>query len=122
MKGTSMRSRMLRSAGRGGPRALVHALLLASAVSIAVADQSPVTHTVVIKATSYSPLTLTVKSGETVVWRNEDFFPHTATAAGIFDSKSIDAGSSWSFKPNRKGTYAYICTFHPNMKATLRVE
>ncbi len=80
------------------------------------------THTVVIKATSYAPQALTIKRGDTVVWVNEDPFPHTVTAAGSFDSKSIAAGASWKYKPRHAGEYAYTCTFHPNMKGTLRVE
>jgi plastocyanin len=73
-------------------------------------------------ATSYAPLALTMKLGDIVVWRNEDPFPHTATAAGVFDSKSIAAGASWKYRPEAAGKYAYICTFHPNMKGTLKVE
>jgi plastocyanin len=82
----------------------------------------PATHTVVIKATSYAPAALTVRRGDTVVWINEDPFPHTATAAGAFDSKSIAAGGSWTYKPMRAGEFAYVCTFHPNMKGTLSVQ
>ena len=109
----------LRRAAR--PR-LVHVLMLASAAGMTVAAEGPVTHTVMMKATSYTPLTLTMKLGDTVVWRNEDFFPHTATDPGVFDSKSIAVGASWKYKPKAVGEYAYICTFHPNMKGTLKVE
>jgi plastocyanin len=100
----------------------VRILVLASAAGTALAADRAATHTVVMKATSYAPLALTVKLGDVVVWRNEDPFPHTATAAGVFDSKSVAAGASWKYKPNAAGEYAYICTFHPNMKATLKVE
>ena len=101
---------------------LVHVLILAAAAGVTVAAERPVTHTVVMKATSYAPMALTVKLGDVVVWRNEDPFPHTATATGVFDSKSIAAGASWRYKPKAVGEYAYICTFHPNMKGTLKVE
>jgi plastocyanin len=87
-----------------------------------VAGAPATTHTVVIKATSYAPQALTIKRGDTVVWVNEDPFPHTVTAAGAFDSKSIAAGASWKYTPRHAGEYAYTCTFHPNMKGTLRVE
>ena len=100
----------------------VQVLVLASFVGLAVAAAAPVTHTVVMKATSFAPLTLTLKLGDAVVWRNDDFFPHTATAAGVFDSKSIAVGASWKYRPKAVGEYAYICTFHPNMKGTLKVE
>lgn len=87
-----------------------------------VAVARATTHTVVMKAVSYAPLALTIKRGDTVVWVNEDPFPHTVTAAGAFDSKSIAAGASWKYTPRHAGEYAYICTFHPNMKGTLTVE
>ena len=96
-------------------------ILYAVAAPVPAADK-PVTHAVIIKATSYSPAALTVKRGDTVVWRNEDPFPHTASAAQGFDSKSIAAGGSWKFIARTAGDYPYTCTFHPNMKATLRVE
>jgi len=109
----------LRRAVRVG---LVHVLVLASAAGMTVAAERPITHTVVMKATSYAPPTLTVKLGDAVLWRNEDPFPHTATAAGVFDSKSIPAGGAWKYTPKARGEYAYTCTFHPNMKGTLKVE
>jgi len=104
------------------PLRLAHLLALASFVGLTVAAATPVTHTVVMKATSFAPLTLTLKLGDAVVWRNDDFFPHTATAPGIFDSGSIAVGASWKYQPKAVGEYAYICTFHPNMKGILTVE
>lgn len=96
---------------------------LLSIGKLAWAAGKPATHTVIIKATSYAPLELTVKRGDTVVWMNEDPFPHTVTATGgAFDSKSIAAGASWKYKARKAGDYAYTCTFHPNMKGTLKVE
>lgn len=101
-------------------------LALASAAALtslpAGADTKPVTHTIVMHATAYAPLALTVKRGDTVVWVNKDPFPHTATAKGVFDSRSIAAGASWKYKARKAGDYTYTCTFHPNMVGTLRVE
>ena len=47
---------------------------------------------------------------------------HTVTAKGAFDSHDIAAGKSWKFTPRKAGGYAYICTLHPNMRGTLKVE
>ena len=107
---------------RAARRDWVRVVVLASAAGMALAADRPATHTVVMKATSYAPPASTVKLGDVVVWRNEDPFPHTATAAGVFDSKSIAAGASWTYKPKAAGEYVYVCTFHPNMKGTLKVE
>ena len=105
---------------------LVTALALATATAGASlpawADAKPVTHTIVMRATAYAPLALTVKRGDTIVWVNKDPFPHTATAKGVFDSTSIAAGASWKYQARKAGDYKYICTFHPNMVGTLRVE
>ncbi len=86
------------------------------------AAAEPATHTVVIEGLKYVPQTLAVKRGDTVVWINKDPYSHTATAKGVFDSGSIADGASWKYTAREAGEHAYICTFHPNMKATLRVE
>lgn len=80
------------------------------------------THTVVIDGVRFEPETLEVKAGDTVVWLNKDPFPHTVTAKGAFDSHDIAAGKSWSYTPRKAGEYAYLCTLHPNMRGTLKVE
>jgi plastocyanin len=82
----------------------------------------PATHTVIIEGVKYEPEALAVKRGDTVVWVNKDPFPHTVTAADVFDSHSIAAGASWKYVARKAGEYAYTCTLHPNMKGTLKVE
>lgn len=81
-------------------------------------------NTIQISGFKYQPETLTVNAGEIVEWKNADIVPHTATAADgkAFDSGSIAKGASWRFTADKKGTYDYICTFHPNMKAKLVVQ
>ena len=103
------------------------ALLPSAAVFAAgaAADASaakPATHRVVIDGLKYEPETLTVRRGDTIVWTNKDPFPHTVTAPGKFDSHDIAADGSWKYVARAAGEYAYICTLHPNMKGTLRVE
>jgi plastocyanin len=89
----------------------------------ATGEAEPKTHTVVMEAVAFTPATLTVAAGDHVVWVNKDPYPHTATSKpGKFDSGSIDAGKSWKFTARTKGTFDYICTLHPTMKGTLRVE
>jgi len=88
----------------------------------AAADKPGRTHEIVIQGLQYVPETLTVRRGDVVVWTNKDPFPHTATAAGAFDSKSIAAGASWRFTARRAGSFPYVCTLHSNMKGTLQVE
>jgi VCBS repeat-containing protein len=70
----------------------------------------------------YQPAVITVKKGDTVTWVNKDPFPHTVTAAGQFDSRSIAPNGKWTYHATKAGQFDYICTLHPNMKGTLKVE
>jgi len=99
-------------------------LVLCSLVPSAVAAaRKPTSHTVTIDASRFQPEVLTVKAGDTVVWVNNDIVAHTATSqAGGFDSGIIVPGKSWKYKLKQTGEFAYTCTYHPTMKATLRVN
>jgi len=90
--------------------------------SAAAADRPGSTHEVVIQGFKFIPETLKVKRGDVVVWTNKDPLPHTATAPGVFDSKSIDEGKSWRYTAKRAGDFPYVCTLHSNMKGVLQVE
>jgi plastocyanin len=101
------------------------ALFLSSDIT-AADEQGPTkgaVHTVVIENMQFTPAELSVHRGERIVWVNKDLFPHTATAAShAFDSGGIAAGSSWTYVASKAGEYAYGCTFHPTMKAILKVQ
>jgi plastocyanin len=85
--------------------------------------RTPKTVTVTIDGMAYSPATQTIAEGDQVVWVNRDPFPHTVTSQEAeLDSKDIDAGGSWTVRPQHKGRFTYTCTRHPNMRATLVVE
>ena len=116
----------MRQAIRAGLRGLAASgllgVVLATAPGGVAAADSPHTHQVAIQGLLYVPETLTVRPGDVVVWTNKDPFPHTATAAGAFDSGSIAPGKSWRFTAKKAGTYPYLCTLHTTMKGTLRVE
>jgi len=103
----------------------IFALLCALASLLIVCDATigaAARRSIVINGVRYEPETVTIKRGDTVVWINKDPFPHTVTVKGVFDSREIAAGKSWTYTPRKPGEYAYICTLHPNMKGTLKVE
>jgi len=79
-------------------------------------------HTIVIEGMQFKPAALTVRRGDRVVWRNQDLVPHTATAAQVFDSRTIEPGAAWTYTAGKSGSLGYVCTFHPGMKGTLTVE
>ena len=69
-----------------------------------------------------SPVEVSVKVGDTVEWINKDVFAHTATAKnGDFDVTLPPKKSATSVL-KKAGTIDYYCRYHPNMKATLKVE
>ena len=98
-------------------------LLLDAVNTAGAANAAPRVHTVLIEGMRYQPEELTVAVGDTVVWINRDMVPHTATSAsGRFDSNEIAPGKSWTHTVRATGEFAYICTYHPLMKAVLRVR
>jgi plastocyanin len=95
--------------------------LLLAAASGAGAD-APKKHTVTIDGSRYEPATIVVRKGDSVTWVNKDPFPHTVTSAGNFDSRSIAANARWTWRAAKAGDFQYICTLHPNMKGSIKVE
>jgi plastocyanin len=98
-------------------------LLLIASPGLPGTDAKGRTRTVVLRSMSYLPATVVVNVGDTVVWKNGDVVPHTATdRAKNFDSGNIEPGASWSYVANKKGTYFYYCSFHPFTKGKLVVR
>jgi plastocyanin len=72
---------------------------------------------------AYSPKTITIKKGVTVVWTNDDAVEHTVTSdtGTMLNSEIIPVGSSFNYVFDKAGTYSYHCKIHPNMKGTVVV-
>jgi plastocyanin len=69
-----------------------------------------------------SPAEASAKVGDSIEWINKDVLAHTATARnGDFDV-NLPPKKSASFVLKKPGTVEYYCRYHPNMKATLKVE
>jgi plastocyanin len=105
-----------------GAFALVMLVATASAVgTIPAAAQS--TNSVVMKDFDFSPMTLTIKAGSSVTWKNLDGEPHTVTSVdGQFRSGALDQNDSYTFKFDKPGTYKYLCSIHPRMMAAVIVK
>ena len=102
--------------------ALALALTVVDGSVVAQHKTKSTTHTVSIKGFEFAPKQLKVRTGDTVIWTNEDIVPHTATAKNGFDSKEIASKKSWTYKVTRKGKFLYTCTYHPTMRGELIVE
>ncbi|MGW2253691.1 MULTISPECIES: cupredoxin domain-containing protein [unclassified Kitasatospora] len=90
------------------------------------ATTAPATgNAVTIQNFAFSPARLTVKAGTTVTWTNKDTDPHTVTSkqgsGGPLNSASLTTGATYQFTFTQPGTYAYFCTIHPFMTATVVV-
>ncbi len=93
------------------------------------AEKSPTTkrtaktHTITIKNSKFSPAALTIKSGDTVVWKNDDDKDHTVIADDkSFKSDNISSGEDFEFAFRKAGTFKYGCKYHPREKGTITVE
>ena len=76
-----------------------------------------------IKNFAFAPASLTVPVGSSVTWTNADTTGHTVTADdGSFDSKELASGKTFSQTFSKAGTFAYHCTIHSTMKATIVVS
>jgi plastocyanin len=84
--------------------------------------REPQLHEVAIRGMQFEPAIVEVHVGDTIVWTNEDIVPHTATATGLFDSASIAAKQQWRYTIAAARDIAYVCTFHPTMRATIIVR
>lgn len=100
------------------------ALLLAAGLAACGSDaREPRTHHVDIRAMQFVPAELTVAVGDTVIWTNADVMPHTVTASApsavTFDSHEIASKQQWTYTVTSTGELAYLCTYHPTMRAKL---
>lgn len=79
---------------------------------------------VTIQNFAFSPKTVTVKKGTKVTWTNQDVASHTVTSdtGSELNSELLGKGESFSHVFETSGTFAYHCTPHPNMQATVVVE
>ena len=105
-------------------RKFLVALALAGAfIPIAPASaESPHSYTVHIKDFKFTPATLHVETGDTVVFINDDTDSHTATSTThAFDSGGLDTGDRWTMTFSKPGSYSYICALHPYMKGVIVV-
>lgn len=76
---------------------------------------------VAIRLFAFTPTPLTVKSGATVTWTNNDDITHTVTSGtpagkdGRFEARLAGMQASFRRTFAAAGTYPYFCERHPNM-------
>jgi plastocyanin len=103
--------------------ALVMAAMLISTPAASAQDAK----TVSIQDFSFDPDQITVAPGTMVTWVNNGQAPHTVTSTDgkDLDSATLQPGDSYSFTfedGDAGETYAYHCSIHPQMTASVKVS
>ncbi len=84
------------------------------------------TYTITIENNTFSPATLSVRQGDSVVIVNNDIAKHSLTSdqANLFDTGLMEKGGKTTLPTSNlvRATYQYHCSAHPGMKGTLTVQ
>ena len=82
------------------------------------------TYYVSISNFAFSPSSLSINAGETVVWTNKDNVPHTVSSdsGSELSSPTLSPGDTYSHTFGTAGSYSYHCNIHPNMKGSIIVS
>ena len=99
------------------------ALLLAVGfLALMAAPASATDHHVMIEQYAYGPANLNIDQGDTVTWTNHDSVEHdvvVTSGPASFRSPMLSQGESWSHTFTTPGSYSYICSVHPEMRAAV---
>ena len=104
-----------------------------AAVVLGVATLAPVfgasgaanakTIDIVIEHFAFTPASIEVEAGDTLVFTNRDIAPHTATAAnGSWTTRDIGSGKNETVIVPANGEGPYFCKYHPVMKGRLIIR
>lgn len=82
---------------------------------------------IAIENMAFSQEDVTIKAGDTVVWKQKDPTSHTVTvtqgpAPDKFDSNLLRQGQTFSHTFTIPGTYYYKCSLHTKMRGKIVVE
>jgi plastocyanin len=82
----------------------------------ATATCPPLYRHVKIQYFHYSPQSIFINVGETVIWTNADSAPHTSTSDTlVWNSGPLAQGQTFAYTFNVPGGYSYHCSIHPGM-------
>lgn len=84
-------------------------------------SQAPNNASVTIQNFAFSPSTVTILKGGTVIWTNKDSTAHTVTFADG-GSSNLNNGDVYSRTFNETGTFDYHCSIHTSMTGKVVVQ
>jgi plastocyanin len=73
-------------------------------------------------AQTFTPATVTIKTGESVTWQNMSGMTHTTTSDQPGWSQTVLNGQSFTRTFSITGTFPYHCNIHPAMRGTVVVN
>jgi plastocyanin len=79
------------------------------------------THVIRMNKMAFGPVPKTVRVGDTIVWVNDDFLRHTATARNRAFDVDLKPGAQARVVLKKPGEIAFYCRYHPGMKGRLVV-
>jgi plastocyanin len=72
---------------------------------------------------SFDPPQISVPTGSTVFWTNDDSIQHTVTSdEGLFDAGPISPGNTFENTFDSAGEFNYHCAIHPFMTGVVIVN
>lgn len=95
--------------------------MMKSALTKKTSTKSAKTIMIKISGFAFSPKTITIHKGDTVIWTNLDSMAHTVTSSS-FDSGNMNMNAKFKYTFNTAGTFNYVCTYHQKMTATVIVK
>jgi uncharacterized protein (TIGR03118 family) len=112
------------TAGIAGPDDVEDHGLFGSLAATTPAAPMATTQALNISNFTFIPDPVTITSGSTLVWTNQDGATHTVVAddGSSFKSSGLATNGTFSVQLTTPGTYPYHCSIHPFMKGTITVK
>jgi plastocyanin len=86
-------------------------------------SSGPGANEVWIQGMAFDPATITITTGTSILWTNQDAIGHTVTSdSGLFDSGTVNTNGTFSYMFATAGTFTYHCKIHPMMTGTVIVK
>lgn len=101
--------------------AVLTCLLLNSCNTSTSNAEKPKTDTVIIDQMKFTPATITINKGDTVLFINNGIVAHNATEVNkTWASPTLNNGDSWKVAPDKSAEY--YCSIHIVMKGKIVVK
>jgi len=122
-RAASKRAAWKRAAWKRASKALLAGVVgILGLIGQPLSAAAAVTQNVAISGFAFVPGSVTIASGDSVRWTNNDFAQHTVSADdNSFSSGTLSKGQVFTRQFSASGTFRYHCNFHPDMTGTIVV-